>query len=302
MPADTPETIIPADDVILRGYCGPILWHDGDCDWLDAVYLGDDRIAAVDSAGGWSVVPRADVAELGFDCILAPVRDHIARVMAGGVACEGCPDCKPIPAIGESDGVRYLLSQGACADCGGRVSTIEDARRHDSGAACDEENEAYPDRAITIVYTCSGSGYLLPPTPIEHLMDRPGSRLTAAQSAVLVAWSYRSWRGGGAVLRDVMGPPIEPGRGMDRSYRRGLCAGFVIEVGDIYVSRHNCRKGWRIGIPVHEQMPGDIDIATGPETGPEGRTCADRAALAHNFALLNEDGSVTLPELPTETK
>ena len=199
-PRDHKDAYIPADDVLLRGYCGPCeiqirMDDEGPPDWMIAACVGggverafwaDQTVLVADRF--YVRLYRLSVVRL--DPALAPVRDHIARVMAEGVPCHICLRAK-------------FPDAPACA-------------------------------------TCRGSGYILPPTPIEHLLDRPGSRLTAAQSAACVAWSYRSWRVGGPVLRGVL-------------------------------------TSWASMAP---HFPD--------------------AALAHNFALINDDGSVTTPELPTD--
>lgn len=53
-----------------------------------------------------------------------------------------------------------------------------------------------------------------------------------------------------------------------------------------------CRIGW-------EFWPYGL---RGPETGAEGRAAADRAALSAGYALRNDDGTLTLPELPEVTR
>ena len=185
---------LPADDVILRGYCGPCDRYQ--LDWEEGVVVAVFEAQADVCLFGYGLLLRTPFTLIRFDLTLSPVRDHIARVMAEGV---GCPRC-------HGDG------------------TIPDPM------------QIHPP----MCQDCSGFGYLLPSAPIEHLMDRHGSRLTAAQSAACVAWSYRSWRVGGPVLRGVL-------------------------------------TSWASMAP---HFPD--------------------AALAHNFALINDDGSVTTPELPTD--
>ena len=51
-----------------------------------------------------------------------------------------------------------MLGEGACADCGGLVRTVEEARRHEHGHACAERNEMEQEPSITIVWHCDGSG------------------------------------------------------------------------------------------------------------------------------------------------
>lgn len=233
---------LPADDVILRGYCGPCDRYQ--LDWEEGVVVAVFEAQADVCLFGYGLLLRTPFTLIRFDLTLSPVRDHIARVMAEGV---GCPRC-------HGDG------------------TIPDPM------------QIHPP----MCQDCSGFGYLLPSAPIEHLMDRHGSRLTAAQSAACVAWSYRSWRVGGPVLRGVIRPRsvFYQGNGWLGAH------GYTVKgAPDSRVTKRTW--GWRIG-------PGNIPLASGPETGSEGRACADRAALAHNFALINDDGSVTTPELPTD--
>ena len=54
--------------------------------------------------------------------------------------------------------VRYMLGEGACADCGGVVRTVEEARRHENGRACAERADLDLEPAITVVWHCDGTG------------------------------------------------------------------------------------------------------------------------------------------------
>ena len=240
---------LPADDVILRGYCGPCDRYQ--LDWEEGVVVAVFEAQADVCLFGYGLLLRTPFTLIRFDLTLSPVRDHIARVMAEGVPCHICLRAK-------------FPDAPACA-------------------------------------TCRGSGYILPPTPIEHLLDRPGSRLTAAQSAACVAWSYRSWRVGGPVLRGV----LTSWASMAPHFPDAAHARNAVSLG----STGDC-VGGRPGreVAVCHPTPGRVGwfllaahaASAGPETGPDGRACADRAALAHNFALINDDGSVTTPELPTD--
>lgn len=100
--------------------------------------------------------------------------------------------------------------------------------------------------------------------------------------------------GMGVEVRDALEPSKHPGR---HGYRYGR--EYLIEVGDdLYVSRHNYRKGWRLGLPVHARPFGVRDLAEGPETGDEGRACADVAAL-NAGCILRVEGGWLVP-LPLE--
>ena len=61
----------------------------------------------------------------------------------------------------------------------------------------------------------------------------------------------------------------------------------------VYKTPEPNSNGWAIGRPTQA-------AAKGPETGDAGRSAADAAALTAGYALLDEAGAVTLPELPTE--
>ena len=259
-PRDPDAAYIPADDVILRGYCGPCeiqirMDDEGPPDWMIAACVGggverafwaDQTVLVADRF----YVRLYQLSVVRLDPALAPVRDHIARVMAEGVRCPRCHGDGTIP-----DPMQ--IHPPMCQDC-------------------------------------SGFGYLPPPSPIEHLLDRPGSRLTADESAACVAWSYRSWRVGGPVLRGVIAPYYDA---IDNGWGRVDCVGAGVSVG-VYPRARENGQGWRVIFHGTDDTP-DIEVS-GPETGPDGRACADRAALAHNFALLNDDGSVTTPDLPTD--
>ena len=262
-PRDHKDAYIPADDVLLRGYCGPCeiqirMDDEGPPDWMIAACVGggverafwaDQTVLVADRF--YVRLYRLSVVRL--DPALAPVRDHIARVMAEGVRCP------------------------ACGGRGWSGTVVGDRCSH-----------------------CTG-GYLLPPSPIEHLMDRHGSRMTAAQSAACVAWSYRSWRRGGAMLRGV----LTSWASMAPHFPDAAHARNAVSLGST-----GDGVGGRPGreVAVCHPTPGRVGwfllaahaASAGPETGPDGRACADRAALAHNFALINDDGSVTTPELPTD--
>lgn len=119
----------------------------------------------------------------------------------------------------------------------------------------------------------------------DHLVRRLSLPLWMRDSAGLVACAAA-----GTVCVDVL---ESESFGLERTYRRG--SKYVSEVGDIYVSRHNYKRGWRIGIPVHERVMGDRDLASGPETGEAGRTAADAAALAHSCAIVIDSETLILP-------
>ena len=131
-----------------------------------------------------------------------------------------------------------------------------------------------------IARTMAAAGF-----PIEHLLDRPGSPLTAEQSAVLVGWSWTSWRRGGPTITAIL-PAWSVSATKTTAYEVG-CRGdqlrdpvFCIcgtERWVVYIDGR-CKGG-------------------GPETGEAGRAAADKAALAANIALLNPDGSVVTPEI-----
>ena len=239
-PRDHKDAYIPADDVLLRGYCGPCeiqirMDDEGPPDWMIAACVGggverafwaDQTVLVADRF--YVRLYRLSVVRL--DPALAPVRDHIARVMAEGVPCHICLRAK-------------FPDAPACA-------------------------------------TCRGSGYILPPTPIEHLLDRPGSRLTAEQSAVLVGWSWTSWRRGGAALQGYIVLSGERG-------------GHGIDWNGTFLDLAVHSTGWCITRGIRYDL-----IAEGPEMGEAGRAAADRAALAANIALLNPDWSVVTPEIP----
>lgn len=239
-PRDHKDAYIPADDVLLRGYCGPCeiqirMDDEGPPDWMIAACVGggverafwaDQTVLVADRF----YVRLYQLSVVRLDPALAPVRDHIARVMAEGVRCPRCHGDGTIP-----DPMQ--IHPPMCQDC-------------------------------------SGFGYLLPSAPIEHLLDRPGSRLTAAQAAACVAWSYQSWRRGGAVLRGIRGP--------------------WEETFDIY-GGHRCGSMRRL-IVSSDRFDRDLHVGL----GVTDRCEADRTALAHHFALLHDDNSVTTPELPTD--
>jgi hypothetical protein len=197
-------TLLPADDVLLRGYCGP-------CDMLGLHLRRPDEWVTT-AYGNGGMANGADHARLRLNCALPAVRDHVARLMAA------------------------------------------------SGA------------------------------PIWHLLDTHGSKLTAAQSAVLVSWSYRSWRRGGPVLRGVLAPYYDA---IDNGWGRVDLVGAGVSVGVFPHVREN-GQGWYVAFHGTDDTP-DVDVS-GPETGPEARARADAAALAHNFAYLDGDTVVTPPE------
>lgn len=164
-------------------------------------------------------------------------------------------------------------------------------RCHGSGEIPDP-HQARPPRCPD----CSGTGYLLRPAPIEHLLDRPGSCLTADCSAALVAWSARSWLRGGPVLVDIAGEWCVEDDGRVR--RRGLLVRF--RFGAVVHTEADDGIGWVVFNSDVRAGPlniGPLVLASGPETGAEGRACADRALLAAHIAYI-DNGSVVLPEEP----
>lgn len=169
-PRDHKDAYIPADDVILRGYCGPCeiqirMDDEGPPDWMIAACVGggverafwaDQTVLVADRF--YVRLYRLSVVRL--DPALAPVRDHIARVMAEGVRC--AHDCEQWLQRANMSGHEWTV----CSRCGAHTS---------KGAV----------------------GYLLPPTDIDPLIDNTrGHRLTPAQSAVFVADAYTRWRRG----------------------------------------------------------------------------------------------------------
>ena len=117
-------------------------------------------------------------------------------------------------------------------------------------------------------------------TPVWPLVDaeRTGA-LTREQVAAAIGWSALSVaRGGGVLLGMIRIRRFHSGWFGDGGY-------MVVDGGTIGNPRR--RIGWTLG-----------RIAKGPETGLEGRACADRAALTAGFALLADDGTITFPEVP----
>ena len=220
-PRDPDAAYIPADDVILRGYCGPAdflqyrTWYPGVT--LSPTHGYISRPGHGDDIAGYSP------ANIRLNPALAPVRDHIARVMAAGAPCHICLRAK-------------FPDAPACA-------------------------------------TCRGSGYLLPSAPIEHLLDRPGSKLTAAQSAACVAWSYQSWRRGGAVLR-----------------------GIAVFIESEPQGAHSWRE--RGNLCAHDSIGNPRTFGVWPVRNTQD--CYDAVLHERYYATVNDDGSVTTPDLPTD--
>lgn len=222
------NTILPADDVLLRGYCGAIEWcavGAPDAKWRVAVWGPIGPSSGDQTRMGPVNMGDNRGAEFRLNCALPAVRDHVSRVCAAGVMCRG-DDCN---GTGKVRGT-YVGPLGA--------PTYQ----------CPE---------------CQGSGWELRPAPIEHLMDRPGSKLTAAQSAVLVADSWRRWRAGARVVRGVYGPDVPHPTNLHYR-RRYLLAGAGEE-----------------------------------DPSPAAEFAQDRwaALLADDHALIEDDGSITLPTL-----
>ena len=134
-------------------------WHEGDLldrlvQWAQADRLNHD-LGELDA--GLTADQREDH---GGEIIAAAI-----RAIADDTKCPGCPSCQPVACEGESPVVRFMLGEGACADCGGIVRTIEEARRHEHGYACAERNEVEQEPTITVVWHCDGFGNLDTPTP-----------------------------------------------------------------------------------------------------------------------------------------
>lgn len=127
-----------------------------------------------------------------------------------------------------------------------------------------------------------------------------GGFLTDAEAGAALAWSVRSVRAGGAVLRGILSVWADATDRDDayyewgyRKWERGEIVGAPHLVCYLYeprpdavrVSRWSLR-GWGLGWGANDR---------GPETGPDGMAAADRAALAAGYALRQPDGSITLP-------
>ena len=123
-------------------------------------------------------------------------------------------------------------------------------------------------------------------TALHYLRERGHDPAWAARWPEVVAWSVIAVSRGGPVIVEVLSKWDDE---HDARWGRNGCAVCMSSKDD----DDFCVMplGWRFGWPSHIQD-------RGPETGDLGRAKADAAALAASYGLLNEDGSLQLPQLP----
>lgn len=130
------------------------------------------------------------------------------------------------------------------------------------------------------------------------LRERGHDLRWAEDEPEVLAWSVLNVAGGGATaIRGLLLPWTNPRWSADvwgRQYSNDRDAPFLVMVHDVDEYGDEW-TGWvmqpRSGIWSR------FDVPHGPETGVAGRAAADRAALAAGYALRNDDGTLTLPEL-----
>lgn len=131
--------------------------------------------------------------------------------------------------------------------------------------------------------------------PVWYLLDaeRNGT-LTPDHIGACLGWSVLSVARGGGVLRGVGGEWRGPVAQYD-SIRKLIVPSRPNSFAFLTVSSEfpvQLGRRWALEIVVNREY-----VATGPELGPEGRACADRAALAAGYALRDGD-ALTMPDLP----
>lgn len=239
------ERYITATDDLLRGWVGPVI-HDDE----PAALIGPDP----DYTNQW--------------CISRP---EGWEVMNTTTWCE-CVETEHIRLDPHRPEViahlaRWLAEGERCPNCiEGRIGGLAPCSRPCA--------------------TCSGSGHLRKPARVAHLLPKYlGGTLDTERAGDALAWSVRSVRAGGEVLRDIAGrwsPYGNRGEG-----RVGITSkNLIARVGG------GLFYGWEVLC---------FSNPHGPETGADGRACADAAALRAGFALDNGD-AVIWPPIQGESK
>jgi hypothetical protein len=131
-----------------------------------------------------------------------------------------------------------------------------------------------------------GTGYTRPPHDLTPFLPTtlPGGRIASAEhSAAMLVASVRGIVAGVGPVAGVLG-----------GWRRNARAVFGRPPHDF---RLLLGQPENPPVRVIDGLGWFFTPHHGPETGAEGRACADSAALAHRFALLDAD-TLTLPEAP----
>jgi hypothetical protein len=153
------------------------------------------------------------------------------------------------------------------------------------------------DAPVNACRRCNGTGYTRPPHDLTPFLPTtlPGGRIASVEhSAALLVASVRGIVAGVGPVVGVLGAwtfrPFGPWATTEGTWDRARLDGADARGARVTLAtapRHGMvYRGWRMG-----------PSCEGPETDDAGRACADRAALAHRFALLDAD-TLTLPEAP----
>ena len=162
------------------------------------------------------------------------------------------------------------------------------------GVKCEHDCEQWPQRANMsghewVVCSRCGAhtdkgeiGYLRKPAPVWHLLDAERAGILSPEHVgIAIGWSVRSVAAGGEVLRGVLPEwRTQTHEDWSTSMRGDPASDVLVIVGT---------ERW--GLYVNGPC-----VAGGPETGPEGRSCADRAALLAGFGYI-EAGALVVPEI-----
>jgi hypothetical protein len=150
------------------------------------------------------------------------------------------------------------------------------------------------DAPVDACRRCNGTSYTRPPHDLTPFLPTtlPGGRIASPEhSAALLVASVRGIVVGVGPVVGVLGEWRHSPRDTQWTWGRWSLTRATHARPELAVNA----RGWAQPAEMAIRMRSAHDLEHGPETGAEGRTCADRAALAHRFALLDAD-TLTLPE------